>query len=381
MSGSIFRDVILPTRPRLVFDIAVESGKIAAIERGPGPARWVALPALADMHLHANRAFTLGSERPRDFEHAIALVTAMTASFDSAAYERQARRLFARLVEKGTARGRTHADLGRLVGDRAVTGTLAARDAYSGRLDVEIVAFASHEDDPADPATAAMLRDARAAGADLLGAVPAFYADPGRSIDAILDLALELQCGVDLHLDEHLDAARSYSEYLAHSTARRGLAGRVTLSHGCAISMLAPDRRRRIARAIAEAGITVITLPATNLYLQDRGGTLPSLRGMTAVQDLLAEGAQVRIASDNVQDVFYPYGSGDLLDMAALAATAGHIEDSTALIAAICAGRTEIRPGDPADFILIEGGSLAEVIANRPATRQRVHRGETMTLP
>jgi cytosine/adenosine deaminase-related metal-dependent hydrolase len=46
-----------------------------------------------------------------------------------------------------------------------------------------------------------------------MGAVPAYYANPHASIDALPDLARELGVGIDLHLDEHLDAARSLSGY------------------------------------------------------------------------------------------------------------------------------------------------------------------------
>ncbi len=381
MTQAAYKDVALPTRPGQSFDLHIEAGRIAAIKPAAGPARWVALPPLADMHLHANRAFTLGPELPRDFEHAVALVAEMITSFDTAAYERQARRLFSRLVDKGTAVARTHADLGRVVGLDALQGTLAARAAFADRLDVEIVAIASHEDDPADPATAALLREARAAGADLLGAVPAFYADPARSIDAILDLAVELDCGVDLHLDEHLDAARSQSGHLAASTRRRGLAGRVTLSHGCALSVLDAADRQRVVAAIAEAGITVVALPTTNLYLQDRGHGHPTVRGLTAVGELVAAGVDVRVGSDNIQDAFYPYGSGDLLDVAALAATAAHLEDAAALLRTICAGRAGLSAGDPADFLLVPGAQLSEILADRPAGRLRLRRGIEMRLP
>jgi len=208
--------------------------------------------------------------------------------------------------------------------------------------------------------------------------VPAYYADPARSIDAILDLALELDCGVDLHLDEHLDGRRSFSLYLAQATAARHMAGRVCLSHGCAISSLPRDRQRQIADALAQAGVTVIALPATNLYLQDRGQATPRLRGLTAVKEMLAAGVAVRFASDNIQDVFYPYGAGDMLDIAALAATAAHVEDPAELVPAICGGQTGPRQGADADFILIEGGSLGQILAERPASRRLVLKGRSV---
>ncbi|GAB4149880.1 MAG: amidohydrolase family protein [Sphingomonadales bacterium] len=338
----------------------------------------MALPPLADLHLHANRAFTIGDALPKDFDDAITLVTAMAHDFTAIDYQRQASRLFGQIASKGTAHARTHADLGGVVGMQALEGTLAARAAFEGPLNIEIVAFASNADDPLDSSTAAMLRAAHGAGAEWLGAVPAYYAEPKKSIDAILDLALVLDCGVDLHLDEHLDPARSQSLYLAEATLARQMGARVCLSHGCAISSLPRDQQRRIADALAAAGVTVIALPATNLYLQDRGVHTPNRRGLTAVKEMIAAGVAVRFASDNIQDVFYPYGAGDMLDIAALAATAAHVEDPAMLVPAICGGQSGLQEGGPADFILIAGNSLGQILAERPAHRRQIVKGRSL---
>lgn len=378
MSDTLFKGIALSDRPGQVFDIAVAGGQITSIAAVAGVAQWVALPPLADLHLHANRAFTIGGSVPKNFDDAIALVTATARDFTAADYQRQASRLFAQIMSKGTAHARTHADLGAVVGMQALEGTLAARAACTGPLNIEIVAFASNADDPLDPKTAAMLRSAHGAGAEWLGAVPAYYADPVKSIEAILDMALALDCGVDLHLDEHLDPARSHSLFLAEAAAARQMGGRVCLSHGCAISSLPRDQQRRIADALAAVGVTVIALPATNLYLQDRGTHTPCRRGLTAVKEMIAAGVAVRFASDNIQDVFYPYGAGDMLEIAALAATTAHVEDPAVLVPAICGGHSGLRQGDPADFILVAGGSLGQILAERPAHRRQIVKGRAL---
>ena len=176
-----------------------------------------------------------------------------------------------------------------------------------------------------------------------------------------------------MHLDEHLDAERSASGHLAAATIARGLEGRVTLSHGCAIGVLDDARRQRVIEQLARAGVTVIALPSTNLFLQDRGNGSPSRRGLAPTRQLLAAGVPVRLASDNVRDAFFPYGKADLIDIAQLGAVAGHLDDPRQIVAAICAGREQVRVGDEASFVLVPGAVFAELLS-APAERRVVVR-------
>jgi cytosine deaminase len=170
-------------------------------------------------------------------------------------------------------------------------------------LDVEVVALASVETDPATPEGARLLADAVEAGATHLGGVPWLYRDPVASIDATLDLARTLGVPVDVHLDETLDPSRFHLDRLAEATIEHGFEGRVTAGHCCALAAVGRADAEQAIQKVAAAGITIVALPALNLYLQDRGGS-PRLCGITLVRDLLDAGVPVRFGSDNVRDVF-----------------------------------------------------------------------------
>lgn len=370
-----FAAVGMAAQADAVFDLTIRAGRVAALDPCPGPARWMLLPPLADLHVHANRAYTVGSTSPTSFEQAVEMTQVLFRDFTAEDYARQAHRLFAESLRHGTTRLRTHADLDPLSGLKAVCGTLEAREAFTGRLDVEVVAFASAACDPVQGEAAATLREAHRLGATLLGAVPALYPDPQRSLDALLDLAVELDAAVDVHLDEHLDGQRSCSGYLAAATRSRGLEGRVTLSHGCAISVLPPRERARIAEELASARITLVCLPTTNLYLQDRRVDSPLRRGLAPLRELARAGVALRFASDNVRDLFYPYGSADLLDIAQLIATAGQLEDPHLLVQGICAGCDRVQAGADASFVLVRGSTLTEILSERPSERIVVRHG------
>ena len=374
-----FRGVGLPTVSGPSFDVVVQQGNIVSFEHhSSAPVKWLLFPPFADLHVHANRAFTAGTELATSLEHAIRLAYDVFRHFSEADYARQSSRFFAQAIRMGTTRVRTHADIHADNPLAAVRGTLAAAEQFRERLDVETVAFAASSCDPTDRHVNEMMREACRLGAGFVGAAPAHHANPRASIDALLDLATALDVLVDVHLDEHLDITRSCSEYLALATIERGLQGRVTLSHGCAIAMLDPEARARVAGSLARAGITVIALPTTNLYLQGRADGTPQHRGLTAVGELAAAGVPLRFASDNVRDGFFPYGAADLLDIAYLVALVAQINNPELLVRGICGGISAVPEGSAANFVLVPGASFAQALAERPQERVVVRGGVVM---
>ncbi|MER3410799.1 MAG: hypothetical protein C4306_12185, partial [Thermoleophilia bacterium] len=260
-------------------------------------------------------------------------------------------------------------------------GALVARSEFAGRVDLEIVAFATALLDPATSQGRRRLERAIEAGADLLGAAVGFYSEPRGSLDALLDLAGSLGVEVDVHVDESIDPDSFLLECLADATLERGLEGRVTASHCCSLSAVPVDVAARTVAKVAAAGITVVVLPALNLYLQDRGAATPRLRGLTLVRELHEAGVPVRFGSDNVQDVFFPYGSADPLEAAFLASIAAHVDDEDVLLAGICDGRTRIEAGDPADLVLVEASSVRDALGRRPHGRTVLRAGVPVAGP
>lgn len=283
-------------------------------------------------------------------------------------------------MSSGTVRVRSHVDVDDGVDLRAVAGVVAARADLSRRLRVEIVAFANAALDPATARGRGRLEAALAGGADLLGGAPALHPDPSASLDALLDLCSAHGVGADLHIDEHLDRRRFLLEHLADGVISRGLEGRVTASHCCALVALPPAVVRRTLSKLVAAKMTIITLPSQNLFLQDRSDATPARRGVTLVRELVDAGVPVRLGSDNVQDVFYPYGDADLLETAFVASLATHLEDERVLLAAIADGRGVPRAGEAADLVVVEGSSLREALARKPDRRIVLNAGRVVSL-
>jgi cytosine/creatinine deaminase len=362
--------VSLPGRAKAC-RITLRDGLIADIVPvvGNDSAQWLALPAFANLHAHADRSFTVTSFRPRSFADALAASAKARAAFTATDVQRRATLFLERSLTHGVTRVRTHTDVDPVVGMVSIEGVLAARAAMVGRIEVDVIAFSTSRNDLASPDSVARLRDAIDRKPSYLGLSINSAQDPKRALTVLLDLAAQSDLPVDLHIDEHLSADQMLAPMAVELIAARDYGRRVTFSHLCALSVLEPARAGALIDGIAKAGITVIALPETNLYLQDRGDATPRRRGITLVRELMAAGVEVRFGTDNVRDWFFPFGDGDMLDTALFAAVAAGTDDDARLLAGLCDGRSTLAPGDPADFVLVPASSLEDALARRPAGR------------
>jgi cytosine/creatinine deaminase len=363
--------VIMPDREGR-FSISLRDGRIAEIEpeRHDSSSRaWLALPGFANLHAHADRTFTVTSFRPRSFADALAASAKARAAFTSADVERRATIFLQRSVAHGVSRVRTHTDVDPVVALKSMEGVLAAKRAMAGKIDVDVIAFSTSRNDLAEPEAVARLRSAIALKPDFLGLSINSSSDPERATAALLDLAEQAALPVDLHIDEHLEPDKILAPMVVKAVEKRGLGSRVTFSHLCALATLDKSVAGALIDAIAKAGITVIALPETNLFLQDRSEATPRRRGVTLVRELLAAGVKVRFGTDNVRDWFFPFGDGDMLDTALFTAVTANVDKDAQLIAGLCDGRATLVPGDPADFVLVPASSIEDALARRPAGR------------
>ncbi|MEA2948654.1 MAG: cytosine/creatinine deaminase [Alphaproteobacteria bacterium] len=374
--------VALPGRSG-AYSVTLRDGLIAAVRPAeqPGAAARFALPGLVNLHAHADRAYTVESFRPRSFADALAAAGSARAAFTAADVQARATRLLERSVGHGVIRIRTHTDVDPIVELRSMEGVLAAKQAMAGKIDVDIIAFSTSKNDLADPYAVLRLKDAVDMGAGLIGASLNSSADPPRALVALLDMAEHTRLPVDIHLDEHLEPHQMLAGMVADAVIARGLQGLVTLSHLCVLSALNSKIAGELIKKLARAEVTVVALPETNLFLQDRGESSPIRRGVTLVRELLAAGVKVRLGTDNVRDWFFPFGDADMLDTGLFAAVAAHLDDEADLIAALCDGRNTIEEGDPADLVLLKASSFDDALARRPAERTVFKAGRQVAGP
>ncbi|MGZ4633352.1 MAG: amidohydrolase family protein, partial [Actinomycetes bacterium] len=141
-----------------------------------------------------------------------------------------------------------------------------------------------------------------------------------------------------MHVDETDDGAVRTLAMVIEETERRGWQGRVTVGHVCSLSAADDDYADQVIAGCARAGITVVSNPVTNLVIQGRGDRGLVRRGTTRVRELMAAGVNVAFGQDCVQDGFYPFGRGDMLEVALISAHAAHlatVDEQRAALAAV----------------------------------------------
>jgi cytosine deaminase len=124
----------------------------------------------------------------------------------------------------------------------------------------------------------------------------------------------------------------------------------VTVGHVCALSAADQPYADEVIAACVRNDVTVVSNPVTNLVIQGRGDRGLVRRGTTRVREFIAAGANVAFGQDCVQDGFYPFGRGDMLEVALISAHAAHLatadEQLTALKAITSAPARSWRLGD-----------------------------------
>lgn len=350
------------------------------------------LAAPAEPHAHLDKALTadLIPNPTGDLAGAIAAWHGYRGTITVADYVERATAAAKLSAANGCTALRTHVDLGPDIGTTGVEALLQVKADLAPLIDIQLVGLVfGVTGPPGSPDSAnvvAVLREALDMGLDIVGGVPHIEADPARAIDLLLELAGEFGRPIDLHADENLDADSGDLETLANRVLATGFEHGVVASHCVALGMAEAATQTRVAEVAAEAAVSVVALPQTNLYLQARGAETAAPRGLTALAALDRAGVNVAGGGDNLRDPFCLVGRGDPLETASLLVMAGHLSPAAAYNAVSAAARhalglplVSVEAGAPAELMAIQADSVGEAVAAAPAGRVVIHRGRIVS--
>jgi cytosine deaminase len=338
---------------------------------------YVLLGAPAEPHAHLDKALTadLVENASGDLLGAIAAWHAYRRTLSVDDILRRARAATLLALGRGATAIRSHVDVGEGIELRGALALLQLKDELRGLVDLQVVALSYPLSGAAGQQNRALVKDALAAGVDVVGGAPHLDPQPREHMEICLDMACSFGRPVDLHMDEHLRESCDLAGLAQLVSA--GFPHRVTASHCVSLGGRPLDVQVSVAAAVAAAGISVVTLPATNLYLQGRDQPVSTPRGLTPIRVLLEAGVNVAGGGDNVQDPFNALGCGDPLHAAQLLVFAGQLSPEEAYRSVSGGARLamglphlDVVPGSPADLVGVAGSSLREVMAT--ATEDRI---------
>ncbi len=376
----IFRDAMIPGATRPV-DIGSSGGRIRCIGHdivADAPVVELGgravLAGFVDTHVHLDKACLLGrcSHVKGGLKEAIAAVSALKRDFTVEDVRERGARVIEMAIAKGTTRMRTHVEVDPRAGLRSFEAIKSLKKDYAWGLDLSICVF-PQEGLTNDPGAEALLEQALADGADLLGGCPYTDTDPEAQIDRLFTLARRYDVDLDFHLDFDLDPGWMHLDAVCRATEKAGYGGRVAIGHVTKLSMLPPDALATVARRLADAGVALTVLPATDLYLMGRDRTHAMPRGLTPAHRLGELGVRCSIATNNVLNPFTPFGDCSLLRMANFYANVAQVgpEDFDTCVDLVTVEPARLMRlsdygmavGNPADLIVLDAPTPGEALA------------------
>jgi cytosine deaminase len=300
-------------------------------------------PGLTDPHLHPDKAFGLEDDAGSGctLGEAIARVREQKPEQTSAMIKARTIRLVEWCLQLGTTRARMYAEVDPLLGLRSVAGVLAARTAVADRFHLEVVVF-PQEGIVREPGTLSLMRDAMRLGCDVVGAIS--YQDPDARVHLGLaaSVAREFGAPLDVHADFGVSVQQSCLELLSEIATEFGLRGRVTVGHCTTLAAMDEPTLQRTIAHLVEAGMRVISLPRTDLYMDGR---------VAPLDRLWQAGVPAFVGTNNVVNAFTPVGRPSLPSVAAVYALASR-KGSRAFLDRLAASlwhAAELTPGAAAD--------------------------------
>jgi len=308
------------------FDIGIEAGRIAAIEPGlaaegeevDAGGRLVS-PGFVETHIHLDKSCILDrcKSEKGDLKEAIEQVAAAKTAFSPEDVRERAIRTLDKCILNGTTHMRTQLEVDPGIGLRGFEGVLSLIEDYRWAIDIEICVF-PQEGLLNNPGTDELMVEALEKGAKVVGAAPYTDTDAKGQIDRVFEIAREFDVDIDMHLDFGPDAEDLDLEQVCRFTDQFKYGGRVAIGHVTKLSFADAGRFTEAAQRLADAGVALTVLPATDLFLMGRERDHSVRRGVTPAHKLLHEGVNCSLSTNNVLNPFTPFGDCSLIRMANL---------------------------------------------------------------
>ncbi len=363
-----------------VFDVSIDGAKIVqivpALDTSPSG---TLICALVDAHVHIDKTYVVNETGAAagDLSRAIDIMARHRESWTTDAIAARMERALAEAYASGTRAMRTHLDWMTAMAPLSWQVAQQKRVAWADKVTLQLVSI-TPLDLFADAQNARQIAATLKAGGGIIGAFVYRNADLDAKLENLFRAAAEYGLMLDIHVDEGLDADANGLAMIAQKTIEYRLQQRVTCGHACSLSVQERGQALKTLALCAEAQLHLIALPSTNAYLQGAWDKTPMERGITLLREARDAGVNTCIATDNVADAFYPYGSYDLMEAFRFGVMLAHLSPPDDWLRSITLAPARamqldwdgrISEGAPADLVLF--AATDEHALLRPAGLQR----------
>ena len=378
----IIRNARLAGRDDDPIDIGIEGDRFVAFERdltADAPAYdahgRLACPGLIESHIHLDKARIIDRCAPQERANYSPVfgATPVKKTMTVEDVYARAKQTLEECIKHGTTRMRTQLEVDPGIGMRGYDGVEALIKEYSWAIDIEICVF-PQEGLISFPGTDELLVEGLRRGAKLIGGAPRYDKDGPGQVRRIFELAREFDVDIDMHLDVGHTADDMYIHLVRELTDEYKRGGRVVAGHMAKLSLLPPDELAPLAKSLADSGIAVTVLPATDLFLMGRDQDHGVRRGVADANFLCTHGVECSLSTNNVLNPATPYGDCSLMRIANLYANILHVDrpqhlrecfemltDRSAEV--LNADDYGFKAGNPADVVIFNAETPEQAIA------------------
>ncbi|MFA2806755.1 amidohydrolase family protein [Bacillus mycoides] len=388
-TGYTYEEAKISQTETEIYSLLIEDGRIKRIIAGIAQEegtltfdanRLLVLPAFEEMHIHIDKTYYSGPWKAcmpaeniftRFNEEKTILPKQLATAQD------RAENMLELLLRNGATNIRTHCNVDPVIGLRNLEATLAALETYKDRLSGRIVAFPQHGLLRSN--SMQLVKDAMRMGAQLVGGVDPATVDNDieKSLHTIMDIAVEFNADVDIHLHDANNLGTFTMKRLASLTEEAGWQGRVTISHALGLGGVTDKEAEEVAERLAALKIDITS-------------TIPIGKQVIPIPLLDRKGVKVALGNDSITDHWSPFGTGDMLQKANRLAERFGWNDERSLGKAlrfITGGKETLNNegkrvwpnvGDEASFVLTNATCAAEAVARQTEKRVVMYKGNVV---
>lgn len=368
------------------FLIEIENGKISNIVANQPNAKAIdmkgnlMLPSFRDMHIHLDKTFygekwqsarkkTNGVKGMIALEQKILPELLKTSTF-------KAEKLIELLQSKGTGFARSHVNIEPTSKLQSLKNLQKALENKRNSFNAELVAFPQHGVFYTD--SVPYLKDAAQMDIDFIGGVDPFTIDGAieKTIDFTVQLALDNNKGIDIHLHESGESGLRTVEYLIEKVNENPiLKGKTFVSHCFVLGKLEKSKQEEIAEKLGALQIGIAsTIPIGSLIMP--------------IPTLYKYNVKVITGNDSIVDHWNTYGTGSVLHKANLMAQLYGYNTEFLLSRSLKIATGDVLPlddkgnqqwpkiGDKANVAFLNASCSAEAVSRISPVSSLVHEGK-----
>lgn len=380
-------DEVIATNTAL-FCITLSGGNIKEIKANDPKADafdakgFLMLPSFKDYHIHLDKTFYGGPWQARlkknrsvrdmiTFEEQTMPELLKTSTY-------RAEKLIELLQQNGVSFARSHVNIEPASKLQSLKNLEIAIENKKDSFGTELVAFPQHG--IFFSKSEQLMQDVAKLNIDFIGGLDpsAIEGNVEKTIDFIVQLALDNNKGIDIHLHEQGDAGLKSIQYLTQKVAENPtLQGKTFLSHCFALGSMPTNTLEAVAEGLAAQQIGVVS-------------TVPFGRLIMPIPLLYKKGVDVRTGNDSIIDHWNTFGSGSVLQksniMAQLYGWSTEYDLSRCLKLATHnvlplddqGKQTWPKASDKATFVLVDASCSAEAVARVSPIKNLIYDGKIL---